>query len=202
MSLRVSGKTISVGEALRIDVTDRLRAATAKFFEAAPAGARLSRRKARAFAPIALFVRPPASFRTPTGAPMSLTLPSVEPPVASRSGFVATGAGRRIATPLMTVTARPSRAASFSRSTGKKTPLEFGPGVITESMPRSSASVLELDFSGTSAVVFRHVNSGRGAMRPAANNGGLTQHADIAPLQRGISSAYILRRVITRRLAA
>ncbi|MBI1869177.1 MAG: ribosome-associated translation inhibitor RaiA [Methylocystis sp.] len=169
MSLRVSGKNISIGEALRVHVTDRLRAATAKYFDGGASGH-------VTIAPEGSGFRADCSLHLTSGAVLQADGRAQEPYACFDQ------AADRIEKRLRRYKSRLKNhhgaghdangevVASYvlqAPDQEKEAPHEeFSPVVIAEStarLPRLSvsAAVLELDLTGAPIVVFRHANSGR-----------------------------------------
>lgn len=169
MSLRVSGKNISIGEALRLHVTQRLETATAKYFDGGVSGH--------------VTISPEGSgYRTDCALHLTsgMILQSdgrAQEPYASfdqaadriekrlrryksrlKSHHEAHGDGAKAEVLAYQVLEAPDQEA--------EAPAEFSPAVVAEStkrLPRMSvaAAVQDLDLSGAPVLVFRHANTGR-----------------------------------------
>lgn len=170
MSLRVSGKNINIGEALRLHVTQRLEAATSKYFDGGVSGH--------------VTISPEGSgYRTDCN--LHLT-----------SGFVLQADGRaqepyasfdqaadRIEKRLRRYKSRLKSHHEHHGGDGARAelvpyqvleapseeadaPAEFSPAVIAESTARLrtmsvAEAVVDLDLTGVPVVIFRHANTGR-----------------------------------------
>jgi ribosomal subunit interface protein len=171
MSLRVSGKNINIGEALRTHVTERLSAAAAKYFDGAISGH-------VTIGPEGSGYRADCSLHLTSGIVLQSDGRAQEPyacfdQAADRiekrlrryksrlkSHHGDHGAGHETAGEV---------AASYvieAPDQEQEAPAEFAPTIVAESTSRLrrlsvSAAVLDLDLTGAPVVVFRHVDTGR-----------------------------------------
>lgn len=170
MSLRVSGKNINIGEALRTHVADRLNAATSKYFDGDVSGH-------VTIAPEGSGYRADCSLHLTSGIVLQADGRAQEPyasfdQAADRiekrlrryksrlkshhgAGHDGGGNGEMVASYVLEAPNQEEDA-----------PQEFSPVVIAESTARLrrlsvSAAVLDLDLTGVPVVVFRHANTGR-----------------------------------------
>jgi ribosomal subunit interface protein len=168
MSLRVSGKNMNIGEALRTHVTVRLTGATAKYFGGGVSGH--------------VTVAPEGSgFRADCALHLTSGIVLQADGRAQEAYAACDQAADRIEKRLRRYKSR--LKSHHERQDGGRTevaptyviaapdqeaeaPAEFSPTVIAESTTQLrrlsvSAAVLDLDFTGAPVVVFRHVNTGR-----------------------------------------
>jgi ribosomal subunit interface protein len=169
MSLRVSGKNINIGEALRIHVTDRLTATTGKYFDGGVSGHVTLTPEGSGFrTDVSLHLtsgmvlqadgraqEPYASFDQAADR-IEKRLRRYKSRLKQHHGAVPEAAGRETAASY--VLAAPDQEA--------EPPIEFSPAVIAESTTELrrlsvSAAVLDLDMTGAPFIVFRHANTGR-----------------------------------------
>lgn len=170
MSLRVSGKNISIGEALRTHVTQRLETAASKYFDGGISGH-------VTITPEGSGYRADCSLHLTSGIILQADGRAHEPYASFDQ------AAERIEKRLRRYK---SRLKSHHDSHGaepaagevmpyqvleapdqeSEAPAEFSPAVIAESTKKLrrlsvSAAVLDLDLTGAPVVVFRHANTGR-----------------------------------------
>lgn len=169
MSLRVSGKNINIGEALRTHITQRLETAASKYFDGAISGH-------VTITPEGSGYRADCSLHLTSGIVLQADGRAQEPYATFDQ------AADRIEKRLRRYK---SRLKSHHDGHGQETapevvpyqvieapdqesdaPAEFSPAVIAEStrrLPRMavSAAVLDLDLTGAPVLVFRHANTGR-----------------------------------------
>lgn len=169
MSLRVSGKNIDIGEALRTHVTERLRAAMAKYFDGDAAGH-------VTIAPEGSGFRADCSLHLTSGIVLQADGRAHEPYASFDQ------AADRIEKRLRRYKSRLKdyHGSAHDIANGEvvasyvleapdqeeEAPQEFSPAVIAESTGclrrlSVSAAVLDLDLTGAPVVVFRHANTGR-----------------------------------------
>lgn len=169
MSLRVSGKNINIGEALRTHVTDRLSAAAAKYFDGKVSGH-------VTIAPEGSGFRADCSLHLTSGIVLQSDGRAQEPYASFDQ------AADRIEKRLRRYKSRlkdhhgagqdgaeSEVVASYvleAPDQNEEAPQEFSPAVIAEFTARLrrlsvSAAVLDLDLTGAPVVVFRHANTGR-----------------------------------------
>lgn len=172
MSLRVSGKNISIGEALRAHVTQRLETTAAKFFDGGVSGH-------VTISPEGSGYRADCSLHLTSGIVLQADGRAQEPYACFDQ------AAERIEKRLRRYKSRlkshhehghgaPDSAqaemiASYvleAPDQESDAPAEFSPAIIAESTTRLrrlsvSAAVLDLDLTGAPVVVFRHANTGR-----------------------------------------
>lgn len=170
MSLRVSGKNINIGEALRLHITQRLEQAAAKYFDGGVSGH-------VTISPEGSGYRADCSLHLTSGVVLQADGRAQEPYATFDQ------AADRIEKRLRRYKSRlkshhdshghdggaPEMAASYvieAPDQEREAPVEFSPAVIAETttrLPRLSvsAAVLDLDLSGAPVVVFRHANTGR-----------------------------------------
>jgi ribosomal subunit interface protein len=169
MSLRVSGKNINIGEALRTHVADRLHAATAKYFDGGVSGHVTLSPEGSGF-------RADVSLHLTSGIILQADGRAQEPYASFDQ------AADRIEKRLRRYKSRikqhhggvhdsseNERAASYvlqAPDQDEEPPTEFSAAVIAESTTELrrlsvSAAVLDLDLTGAPVVVFRHANTGR-----------------------------------------
>lgn len=169
MSLRVSGKNLDIGESLRTHVTDRLSAATAKYFDGEIGGH-------VTIAPEGSGFRADCSLQLTSGIVLQADGRAHEPYASFDQ------AAQRIEKRLRRYKSRlkDHHGAGHDAVDGEvvasyilegpnqdeEAPQEFSPAVIAESTARLrrlsvSAAVLDLDLTGAPVVVFRHANTGR-----------------------------------------
>lgn len=169
MPLRVSGKNINIGEALRAHVTDRLQAATAKYFDGGISGH-------VTIAPEGSGYRADCSLHLTSGIVLQADGRAQEPYASFDQ------AADRIEKRLRRYKSRLKNHHGIGYEAGagevvasyvleapdqdEEAPQEFSPTVIAETTARLrrmsvSAAVLDLDLTGAPVVVFRHANTGR-----------------------------------------
>jgi ribosomal subunit interface protein len=168
MSLRVSGKNISVGEALRTHITERLEQAAAKYFDGGVSGH-------VTIAPEGSGFRADCTLHLTSGVVLQADGRAHEPYATFDQ------AAERIEKRLRRYKSRLKShhdghahegaevAASYvleAPDQESDAPTEFSPAVIAESTTKLrrlsvSAAVLDLDLTGAPVVVFRHANTGR-----------------------------------------
>lgn len=170
MSLRVSGKNIDIGEALRAHVAERLGAAAAKYFDGEISGH-------VTIAPEGSGFRADCSLHLTSGIVLQADGRAQEPYASFDQ------AAERIEKRLRRYKSRLKNhhadhgagpdagevAASYvleALDQDIDAPKEFAPTIIAEStarLPRLSvaAAVLDLDLTGAQVLVFRHVDTGR-----------------------------------------
>jgi ribosomal subunit interface protein len=176
MSLRVSGKNISIGEALRLHVTQRLETATAKYFDGGISGH-------VTISPEGSGYRSDCSLHLTSGIVLQADGRAQEPYASFDQ------AAERIEKRLRRYKSRlKSHHDSHGAGQGggddgaeaeivasyvleapdqdKEAPVEFSPAVIAESTTQLrrmsvAAAVLDLDLTGAPVVLFRHANTGR-----------------------------------------
>lgn len=172
MSLRVSGKNIDIGEALRTHIADRLNAAAAKYFDGGISGH-------VTIAPEGSGFRADCSLHLSSGIILQADGRAHEPYASFdqaadriekrlrryksrlKNHHGDHGAGHE--------TANGEMAASYvveAPDQDEDAPKEFAPAIVAESTARLrrlsvSAAVLDLDLTGAPVVVFRHVDTGR-----------------------------------------
>jgi len=169
MSLRVSGKNINIGEALRTHITQRLEQTASKYFDGGISGH-------VTIAPEGSGYRADCSLHLTSGIVLQADGRAQEPYATFDQ------AAERIEKRLRRYK---SRLKSHHDGHGAEAapeevsyqvieapdedtdaPVEFSPAVIAESTKRLrrmsvSAAVLDLDLTGAPVVVFRHANTGR-----------------------------------------
>lgn len=169
MSLRVSGKNINIGEALRTHITQRLEQAASKYFDGGVSGH-------VTIAPEGSGYRADCSLHLSSGIVLQADGRAHEPyatfdQAADRiekrlrrykerlkkhhDGHAHESAPEEVAYHVIEAPDQDSEA-----------PSEFSPAVIAESTTRLrrlsvSAAVLDLDLTGAPVMVFRHANTGR-----------------------------------------
>lgn len=170
MSLRVSGKNISIGEALRAHVTQRLESAASKYFDGGVSGH-------VTITPEGSGYRADCSLHLTSGIVLQADGRAHEPYASFDQ------AAERIEKRLRRYKSRLKHhhephghdAASGEEMAyqvleapdqDRDAPVEFSPAVIAESTRKLrklsvSAAVLDLDLTGAPVVVFRHANTGR-----------------------------------------
>jgi ribosomal subunit interface protein len=168
MSLRVSGKNMNIGEALRTHVSDRLSAAAGKYFDGGVSGHVTLTPEGSGF-------RTDVSLHLTSGMILQADGRAQEPYASFDQ------AADRIEKRLRRYKSRlkhhhgheaageKEMAASYvlqAPDQEEEAPVEFSPAVIAESMTQLrrlsvSAAVLDLDLTGAPVVVFRHANTGR-----------------------------------------
>lgn len=170
MSLRVSGKNINIGEALRLHVTERLEAATSKFFDGSVSGH-------VTIAPEGSGFRADCSLHLTSGIVLQADGRAQEPyacfdQAADRiekrlrryKSRLKSHHGDHVAAP-----DGDEMAASYVLEAPDQdldAPKEFAPTIVAESTARLrrlsiSAAVLDLDLTGAPVVVFRNADTGR-----------------------------------------
>lgn len=170
MSLRVSGKNINIGEALRLHVTERLEAATSKYFDGSVSGH-------VTIAPEGSGFRADCSLHLTSGIVLQADGRAQEPyacfdQAADRiekrlrryKSRLKDHHGDQVATP-----EGGEVAASYVLEAPDQdldAPREFAPTIVAESTSRLrrlsvSAAVLDLDLTGAPVVVFRNADTGR-----------------------------------------
>ena len=168
MSLRVSGKNINIGEALRMHITRRLEQAAAKYFDGGVSGH-------VTISPEGSGYRADCSLHLTSGIVLQADGRAHEPYATFDQ------AADRIEKRLRRYKERlkghhdahshdgAEDAASYvieAPDQESDAPTEFSPAVIAESTTKLrrlsvSSAVLELDLTGAPVVVFRHANTGR-----------------------------------------
>jgi ribosomal subunit interface protein len=172
MSLRVSGKNISIGEALRVHVTQRLEMAAAKYFDGRVAGH-------VTISPEGSGYRADCSLRLASGTVLQADGRAQEPYASFDQ------AAERIEKRLRRYKSRlkshhehgpgavdgaQAEVVAYhvieAPDQENEAPAEFSPAIIAESTTKLrrlsvSAAVLDLDLTGAPVVVFRHANTGR-----------------------------------------
>lgn len=168
MSLRVSGKNINIGEALRAHITQRLEQAAAKYFDGGVSGH-------VTISPEGSGYRADCSLHLTSGIVLQADGRAQEPYATFDQ------AADRIEKRLRRYKSRlkshhdshghdgAEDAASYvieAPDQESDAPTEFSAAVIAESTTKLrrlsvSSAVLELDLTGAPLVVFRHANSGR-----------------------------------------
>ncbi len=167
MSLRVSGKNISIGEALRIHVTDRVNAVTGKYFDGSVTGH-------VTITPDGTGYRADCNLHLASGIVLQADGRAQDPYGAfDQSAERIEKRLRRYKSRLKSHhdhdAAKAETVASYvleAPDQEQEAPAEFSPAVIAESttqLRRRSVSqaVLDLDLSGAPLVVFRHASTGR-----------------------------------------
>ncbi|PWB83380.1 MAG: ribosomal subunit interface protein [Methylocystaceae bacterium] len=169
MSLRVSGKNINIGEALRTHVTDRLGAAAAKYFDGAVSGHVTITPEGSGF-------RADCSLHLTSGVDIQADGRAQEPYASfDQAADRIEKRLRRFKSRLkdhhgdVPVGSDGEVVASYileAPDQNEEAPQEFSPAIVAESTARLqrlsvSAAVLDLDLTGAPVVVFRHVNTGR-----------------------------------------
>jgi ribosomal subunit interface protein len=170
MSLRVSGKNINIGEALRLHVTERLEAATSKFFDGSVSGH-------VTIAPEGSGFRADCSLHLTSGIVLQADGRAQEPyacfdQAADRiekrlrryKSRLKSHHGDHVAAP-----DGGEMAASYVLEAPDQdldAPKDFAPTIVAESTARLrrltiSAAVLDLDLTGAPVVVFRNADTGR-----------------------------------------
>jgi ribosomal subunit interface protein len=170
MSLRVSGKNINIGEALRLHVTERLEAAASKYFDGSVSGH-------VTIAPEGSGFRADCSLHLTSGIVLQADGRAQEPyacfdQAADRiekrlrryKSRLKDHHGDQIATPEGSEV-----TASYVLEAPDQdldAPKEFAPTIVAESTSRLrrlsvSAAVLDLDLTGAPVVVFRNADTGR-----------------------------------------
>jgi ribosomal subunit interface protein len=169
MSLRVSGKNIAIGEALRTHVTDRLQSAAAKYFDGGVSGhVTLSPEGSGFRADVSLHLtsgivlqadgraqEPYASFDQAADR-IENRLRRYKSRIKHHHGGGHDSVGHEVAASYVLQAPDQEEEAS----------MEFSAAVIAESTTRLrrlsvSAAVLDLDLTGAPVIVFRHANTGR-----------------------------------------
>lgn len=169
MSLRVSGKNIAIGEALRTHVTDRLQSAAAKYFDGGVSGHVTLSPEGSGF-------RADVSLHLTSGIVLQADGRAQEPYASFDQ------AADRIENRLRRYKSRIKHhhggghdsvghevAASYvlqAPDQEEEATVEFSAAVIAESTTQLrrlsvSAAVLDLDLTGAPVIVFRHANTGR-----------------------------------------
>jgi len=172
MSLRVSGKNISIGEALRVHVTQRLETAAAKYFDGRVDGH-------VTISPEGSGYRADCSLHLASGIVLQADGRAQEPYACFDQ------AAERIEKRLRRYKSRLKSHHEHGHGAGNgaqmevvayhvlaapdqesDAPTEFSPAIIAESTTQLrrlsvSAAVLDLDLTGAPVVVFRHANTGR-----------------------------------------
>jgi ribosomal subunit interface protein len=167
MSLRVSGKNMSIGEALRLHVTQRLEQSTAKYFDGGVSGH-------VTIAPEGSGYRADCSLHLTSGIVLQTDGRGQEPYATfdqaadrlekrlrrykERLKSHHDGHGHEVEEAPYQVLEAPDQES--------EAPAEFSPAVVAESTTKLrrlsvSAAVLDLDLSGAPVLVFRHANTGR-----------------------------------------
>lgn len=167
MSLRVSGKNISIGEALRTHVTDRVNAVTGKYFDGGVTGH-------VTITPDGAGYRADCNLHLASGIVLQADGRAQDPYGAfDQSADRIEKRLRRYKSRLKSHhdhdAAKTETVASYvleAPDQEQDAPAEFSPAVIAESttqLRRRSVSqaVLDLDLSGAPVVVFRHASTGR-----------------------------------------
>jgi ribosomal subunit interface protein len=167
MTLRVSGKNINIGEALRTHVTDRVTALTGKYFDGAVTGH-------VTISPEGAGFRADCSLHLNSGMLLQADGRAQEPYAAfDHSAERLEKRLRRYKSRLKSHhdhdAAKAETVASYvleAPDQEQEAPAEFNPAVIAESttqLRRRSVSqaVLDLDLSGSPICVFRHASTGR-----------------------------------------
>lgn len=169
MPLRVSGKNINIGDALRTHVMERLRAATAKYSDGGEPRGHVT------ITPEGAGYRADCSLHLPAGVVLQADGRAHEPyacfdhaadrienrlrrykrRLKGRQGSASDGGGEVFASYVLEAPNQDEDA-----------PEDFSPAVIAESTARLrrmsvSAAVLDLDLTGAPIVVFRHAGTGR-----------------------------------------
>ncbi len=172
MPLRISGKNINIGEALRTHVSERLNAATGKYFDGSVAGHVTIEPEGSGYRTDCTLHLASASPCRRKAARRKSTPASTRPRRASRAACVATSASSRIAT---APSAKPRAKGEPIRYTVFSAPdevedapseHEFKPAVVAGfdrllQKLSVSAAVLELDLTGAPVLAFRHATSDR-----------------------------------------
>lgn len=169
MSLRVSGKNINIGEALRTHVTDRLTAASAKYFDGGVSGH-------VTISPEGSGYRTDCALHLTSGIVLQADGRAQEPYASFDQ------AAERIEKRLRRYKSRLKSHHDHHGPDGKgeavpsyvleapdqeaEAPAEFSAAVIAETTTQLrrlsvSAAVLDLDLTGAPVVVFRHANTSR-----------------------------------------
>jgi ribosomal subunit interface protein len=165
MTLRVSGKNMSIGDALRTHITQRLEQATAKYFDGGVSGH-------VTLTPEGSGYRADCSLHLTSGVVLQADGRAQEPYVTFDQ------AAERIEKRLRRYHSRLKNhhdghahelAPSYvieALDQDKDAPSEFSPAIIAESTTRLrrmavSDAVLDLDLTGAPVVIFRHAQSGR-----------------------------------------
>lgn len=171
MSLRVSGKNINIGEALRMHVTQRLESAAAKYFDGGVSGH-------VTISPEGSGYRADCSLHLTSGIVLQADGRAQDPYACFEQ------AAERLEKRLRRYKSRLKSHHEHAPGDGgaqaevvayqvlqapdqeSEAPAEFSPAIIAESTTRLrrlsvSAAVLDLDLTGAPVVVFRHVNTGR-----------------------------------------
>jgi ribosomal subunit interface protein len=167
MSLRVSGKNINIGEALRTHVTNRLNALTGKYFDGGVSGHVTISPEGSGF-------RTECSLHLTSGMALQADGRAQDPYGAfDQSADRIENRLRRYKSRLKGRHNHDQAKAETVRSyvleapdQEEEPPAEFNPAVIAEStaqLHRRSVSeaVLDLDLSGAPVLVFRHASTGR-----------------------------------------
>lgn len=172
MSLRVSGKNINIGEALRVHVTQRLETTAAKYFDGGVSGH-------VTISPEGSGYRADCSLHLTSGVVLQADGRAQEPYACFDQ------AAERIEKRLRRYKSRlkshhehapggldgaQAEVVAYhvleAPDQESDAPAEFSPAIIAESTTRLrrlsvSAAVLDLDLTGAPVVVFRHANTGR-----------------------------------------
>lgn len=167
MSLRVSGKNMNIGEALRLHVTQRLEQATSKYFDGGVSGH-------VTIAPEGSGYRADCSLHLTSGIVLQADGRGQEPYATFDQ------AAERLEKRLRRYKERlkghhnghahEAEEAPYqvlqAPDQESEAPAEFSPAVVAETTTRLrrlsvSAAVLDLDLSGAPVLVFRHANTGR-----------------------------------------
>jgi len=171
MSLRVSGKNINIGEALRTHVTQKLEATAAKYFDGGVSGH-------VTISPEGSGYRADCSLHLTSGIVLQADGRAQEPYASFDQ------AAERIEKRLRRYKSRLKSHHEHGAGDGapaaevvayhvlqapdqeSDAPAEFSPAIIAETTTQLrrlsvSAAVLDLDLTGAPVVVFRHVNTGR-----------------------------------------
>jgi ribosomal subunit interface protein len=176
MSLRVSGKNINIGEALRTHVTDRLKTATAKYFDGGVGGH-------VTISPEGSGYRTDCSLHLTSGIVLQADGRAQEPYASfDQAADRIEKRLRRYKSRLKshhdhqgaqeaanTDAAKTEIVASYileAPDQDEETPAEFKPAVIAETTTQLrrlsvSQAVLDIDLTGAPVVVFRHATTGR-----------------------------------------
>lgn len=170
MSLRISGKNINIGEALRTHVTERLTAATAKYFDGGVSGH-------VTIAPEGSGYRADCNLHLTSGVALQADGRGQEPYASfDQAAERLEKRLRRYKSRLKSHHNGHADAAAPAETAGsyvleapshdEEAPPEFSPAVIAEStteLRRISVAlaVEHLDLTGAPVVVFRHAGSGR-----------------------------------------
>jgi ribosomal subunit interface protein len=168
MSLRVSGKNMNIGEALRVHVTDRLTAAAGKFFDGHTSGHVTISPEGSGF-------RTDCTLHLTTGIVLQADGRAQEPyasfdQAADRLEKRLRRYKSRLKSHHDHQEAAKSEVAPYSVIEAPdheaEAPHDFSPVVIAESTTKLrsmpvSAAVVDLDLTGAPVVVFRHATTGR-----------------------------------------